>query len=63
MQNLFLESGAFPVRLAAMEAAGTVDAEVLKSVGGLPDELVSADEAQTAAANELLAAAWPKVIG
>lgn len=63
VQNLFLESGAFPVRLTAMEAAGTVDAEVLKSVGGLPDELVSADEAQTAAANELLAAAWPKVIG
>ena len=63
VQNLFLESGAFPVRLAAMEAAGTVDAAALKSAGGLPEELVSADEAQTAAANELLAAAWPGVIG
>lgn len=63
VQNLFLESGAFPVRLAAMEAAGTVDAEALRVAGGLPEELVSADEAQTAAANELLAAAWPSLIG
>ena len=46
-----------------MEAAGTVDADVLKAAGGLPEELVSADEAQTTAANELLAAAWPGVIG
>ncbi|MGK0714666.1 ABC transporter substrate-binding protein [Leucobacter sp. W1153] len=63
VQNLYLESGAFPVRLAAMEAAGTVDAEALMSAGGLPEQLVSADEAQAAAANELLAAAWPGVIG
>lgn len=63
VQNLFLESGAFPVRLAAMEAAGTVDAAALNAAGGLPEELVSANEAQTEAANALLASAWPGIIG
>lgn len=63
VQNLYLESGAFPVRLAAMEAAGTVDAAALKAAGGLPEELVSADGPQTEAANALLATAWPSVIG
>ncbi|MGO3147552.1 MAG: ABC transporter substrate-binding protein [Leucobacter sp.] len=61
-QNLYLESGAFPVRLVAMEAAGTVDAAALQAAGGLPAELTGADEAQTEAANALLASAWPNVI-
>lgn len=63
VQNLYLESGAFPVRLAAMEASGTVDADALASAGGLPAELVGADEAQTEAANALLATEWPKLNG
>jgi putative spermidine/putrescine transport system substrate-binding protein len=62
-QNLYLEAGAFPVRLAAMDAAGTVDAKALKAAGGLPEEQVTATTEQTDAANALLAAEWPKVIG
>ncbi|NLB46501.1 MAG: solute-binding protein [Microbacteriaceae bacterium] len=63
VQNLYLEAGAFPVRLVAMEAAGTVDAAALKSAGGVPSEQVTATTADTEAANTLLAAEWPKVIG
>ena len=62
-QNLYLEAGAFPVRLAAMDAAGTVDAKALKAAGGLPEEQATATPEQTEAANTLLAAEWPKVIG
>ena len=61
-QNLYLEAGAFPVRLAAMDAAGTVDAKALKAAGGLPEEQATATTEQTDAANTLLAAEWPKVI-
>lgn len=63
VQNLFLEAGAFPVRLAAMDAAGTVDADALKAAGGLPAEQVTATTEQTEGANQLLAAEWVKVIG
>lgn len=63
VQNIYLEAGAFPVRLAAMDAAGTVDAAALKAAGGLPEEQVTASTEQTEAANALLATEWPKVIG
>lgn len=63
VQNLFLEAGAFPVRLVAMESAGTVDAAALKAAGGVPSEQVTATTADTEAANTLLATEWPKVIG
>ncbi len=63
VQNLYLEAGAFPVRLEAMDAAGTVDAAALKAAGGLPEEQATATTQQTEAANALLAAEWPKVIG
>ncbi len=62
-QNLYLEAGAFPVRLAAMDKAGTVDAAALKAAGGLPEDQATATTEQTAAANTLLASEWPKVIG
>ena len=63
VQNLFLEAGAFPVRLAAMDAAGTVDAAALEAAGGLPENQITASTAQTESANTLLAGEWPKVIG
>lgn len=63
VQNLYLEAGAFPVRLAAMEAAGTVNADALEAAGGAPSDLAGANPDQTAAANELLAAEWNKIIG
>lgn len=62
-QNLYLEAGAFPVRLAAMDAAGTVDAAALKAAGGLPEDQATASAEQTEAANALLATEWAKVIG
>ncbi len=62
-QNLYLEAGAFPVRLAAMDEAGTVDAAALKAAGGLPEEQATASAEQTNAANDLLASEWAKVIG
>ena len=42
VQNPYLASGPFPVRLAVMEAAGSVDADILNAAGGLPESLGSA---------------------
>ena len=64
VQNLFLEANAMPVRLAAMQAAGTAD-EALVEAAGLgsdPADWVSADAEQTAAANTLLAERWAAAI-
>ncbi|WP_282725659.1 ABC transporter substrate-binding protein [Leucobacter sp. UT-8R-CII-1-4] len=63
VQNLYLEAGAFPVRLAAMDKAGTVDKKALEAAGGLPDEQETASPEQIDAANALLATEWPKIIG
>jgi putative spermidine/putrescine transport system substrate-binding protein len=62
-QNLYLEAGAYPVRLAAMEEAGTVDADAAKAAGSAPEELLSPDTAQTDAANALLAEQWAGLVG
>ncbi|GHD41592.1 ABC transporter substrate-binding protein [Mycetocola manganoxydans] len=62
-QNLYLEAGAYPVRLAVMEEAGTVDEAASKSAGSAPDELLSPDTAQTDAANALLAEQWAALVG
>jgi putative spermidine/putrescine transport system substrate-binding protein len=60
-QNLYLEAGAYPVRLAAMEEAGTIDAA--EAAGSAPEELLSPDTAQTDAANKLLAEQWAALVG
>ncbi|WP_228452416.1 ABC transporter substrate-binding protein [Rathayibacter toxicus] len=57
-QNLYLEAGAYPVRLAAMTAAGTVNQEALTAVGPMPANLVQFTSEQTEAASALLAAKW-----
>ena len=62
-QNLYLEAGAYPVRLAAMEEAGTVDSAAAETAGSAPEELLSPDTAQTDAANALLAEQWATVLG
>ena len=62
-QNLYLASGAYPVTLDAMVAAGTVDKKALDSVGELPKERVTPTNAQTDAANALLAKNWAAAIG
>ncbi len=62
-QNLYLAAGAYPVTLAAMTAAGTVDAAALASVGPLPATAVTPTEAEVASANTLLASNWARAIG
>jgi putative spermidine/putrescine transport system substrate-binding protein len=61
-QNLWLKGGAFPVRLQAMIAAGTVDADALAAVGEPPADLVQFTAAQTEAASALLAEKWAAAI-
>ncbi|MEB4615260.1 ABC transporter substrate-binding protein [Leucobacter sp. M11] len=64
VQNLYLEANAMPVRLAAMQDAGTAD-ETLVDAAGLgsdPATWVTADAKETAAANTLLAERWPAAI-
>lgn len=61
-QNLYLASGAYPVTLAAMTTAGTVDKKALDTVGELPSKTVTPTPAQTDAANKLLATNWAAAI-
>ena len=62
-QNLFLASGAYPVTIDAMTAAGTIDKAVLATVGELPTTRVTPTTAQTEAANALLSKEWAAAIG
>ncbi|WP_244259493.1 ABC transporter substrate-binding protein [Rathayibacter sp. VKM Ac-2759] len=61
-QNLYLAAGAYPVRLAAMVDAGTVDQEALDAVGAAPADLVQFTSEQTEAASALLAEKWAAAI-
>lgn len=61
-QNLWLAGGAFPVRLQAMIAAGTVDADALAAVGEPPADLVQFTAEQTEAASALLSQKWASAI-
>lgn len=61
-QNLFIKGGAYPVTLAAMSEAGTVDQAALDAVGNLDGELVSVTPAQAEAAAALLAEKWAAAI-
>ncbi|MCJ1704871.1 MULTISPECIES: ABC transporter substrate-binding protein [unclassified Rathayibacter] len=61
-QNLYLAAGAYPVRLAAMVDAGTVDTEALDAVGAAPEDLVQFTSEQTEAASALLAEKWGAAI-
>ncbi|WP_373408357.1 ABC transporter substrate-binding protein [Rathayibacter tritici] len=61
-QNLYLAAGAYPVRLAAMTEAGTLDQGALAAVGAAPSDLVQFTEEQTKAASSLLAEKWAAAI-
>lgn len=61
-QNLYLAGGAFPVRLAAMVEADTVDQDALDSLGEAPEDLIQFTPEQTAAASALLAEKWAAAI-
>jgi putative spermidine/putrescine transport system substrate-binding protein len=62
VQNLYLAAGAYPVRLAAMTEAGTVDQAALDAVGEAPEDLVQFTAEQTEAASALLAEKWAAAI-
>ena len=61
-QNLFIVGGAYPVTLAAMVDAGTVDQDALDTLGALEGDLVTPTSEQAEAASALLAAKWAAAI-
>lgn len=61
-QNIWLSAGAFPVRLQAMIDDGTVDQDVLDTVGTPPADLVQFTAEQSEAAAALLAEQWASAI-
>jgi putative spermidine/putrescine transport system substrate-binding protein len=63
VQNLYLEAGAYPVRLQAMVDAGTVNKDALDAVGEPPADLVQFTTEQTEAATQLLSKGWAAAIG
>jgi putative spermidine/putrescine transport system substrate-binding protein len=63
VQNLYLQAGAFPATLAAMEKAGTVDKDALEAAGGAPKDYVELTDAQATAAAKVLAAKWSATMG
>ncbi|ROS62298.1 putative spermidine/putrescine transport system substrate-binding protein [Frigoribacterium sp. PhB160] len=62
-QNLYLAAGAYPVRMAAMTEAGTVDQDALAAVGEQPADTIQLTSEQTEAASALLASTWASTIG
>ncbi|MDQ1582736.1 MAG: putative spermidine/putrescine transport system substrate-binding protein [Microbacteriaceae bacterium] len=60
-QNLFLSGGAYPVTLAAMTKAGTIDKTALSAIGTIGKQATVTD-AQAKAANTLLAANWAAAV-
>lgn len=62
-QNLFIVGGAYPVTLAAMNEAGTVDTQALDAIGNLEGELVSPTTEQSEAGSAVLAEKWAAAIG
>lgn len=62
-QNLYLQAGAFPSTLAAMEQSGKVDKDALEQAGGMPKDYVELTDAQVTAAAKVLAAKWSATMG
>jgi putative spermidine/putrescine transport system substrate-binding protein len=63
VQNLYLAAGAYPSTLQAMQKNGTLDQDVLKSVGEAPADLVQLTDDQAAKAATVLKSGWSKAIG
>lgn len=63
-QALFLEGNAVPVRVDALKASGAADEGVIEAAtfGTEGDDWISPDQAQTEAANEVLAERWAATI-
>ncbi|ROP72271.1 ABC transporter substrate-binding protein [Curtobacterium sp. PhB115] len=62
-QNLYLQAGAFPSTLAALEQSGKVDQDALDAAGGAPKDYVELTDAQVADAAKVLAAKWSSTMG
>lgn len=62
-QNLYLQAGAFPATLAAMEQSGKVDQDALDAAGGAPKDYVELTDAQVADAAKVLSAKWSATMG
>jgi putative spermidine/putrescine transport system substrate-binding protein len=62
-QNLYLQAGAFPSTLAAMEQSGKVDEDALRAAGGMPKDYVELTDAQVTDAAKVLAAKWSATMG
>ncbi|MBT1546903.1 ABC transporter substrate-binding protein [Curtobacterium aurantiacum] len=62
-QNLYLQAGAFPATLSAMEKSGKVDQDALDAAGGAPKDYVELTDAQVADAAKVLKAEWSSTMG
>lgn len=62
-QNLYLQAGAFPATLSAMEKSGKVDQDALDAAGGAPKDYVELTDAQVADAAKVLSAKWSATMG
>ncbi|PZR55511.1 ABC transporter substrate-binding protein [Xylanimonas oleitrophica] len=62
VQNLWLKGGARPVRAEAMEAAGTIDADLYAALPEPPAETVVPTQEQSTAAGELLGQTWAAAV-
>lgn len=62
-QNLYLQAGAFPATLSAMEKSGKVDQDALDAAGGAPKDYVELTDAQVADAAKVLKAKWSSTMG
>lgn len=62
-QNLYLQAGAFPSTLAALEQSGKVDQDALEQAGGMPKDYTELTDAQATAAAKVLAAKWSATMG
>ncbi|WP_412148289.1 ABC transporter substrate-binding protein [Curtobacterium flaccumfaciens] len=62
-QNLYLQAGAFPATLSAMEKFGKVDQDALDAAGGAPKDYVELTDAQVADAATVLKAKWSSTMG
>lgn len=63
VQNLYLQAGAFPSTLAALEKSGKVDQDALDAAGGAPKDYVELTDEQVAAAAKVLSAKWSATMG
>ncbi len=63
VQNLYLQAGAFPSTLAALEKSGKVDEDALEAAGGMPKDYVELTDAQVTEAAKVLSAKWSATMG